>query len=86
MGFLTVPFYGLDKVIPVLNEYSTFKVGKKWKFAIKYVLPIIIIVIWIYGIINLFSDATLFELIVDLIITFVVLGLSVFFTKVNIHQ
>lgn len=49
-------------------------------------LPIIIIVIWIYGIINLFSDATLFELIVDLIITFVVLGLSVFFTKVNIHQ
>ena len=79
-------FYGLDKVIPVLNEYSTFKVGKKWKFAIKYVLPIIIIVIWIYGIINLFSDATLFELIVDLIITFVVLGLSVFFTKVNIHQ
>lgn len=79
-------FYGLDKVIPVLNEYSTFKVGKKWKFTIKYVLPIIIIVIWIYGIINLFSDATLFELIVDLIITFVVLGLSVFFTKVNIHQ
>lgn len=77
-------FYGLDKVMPVLNENSTFHVGKKWKFTIKYVLPIIIIVIWIYGIINLFSDANLFEIIVDLIITFVVLGLSVFFTKFNI--
>ena len=77
-------FYGLDKVVPVLNEFSTFNVGKKWKFTIKYILPIIIIVLWVYGVINLFSDATFFEIIVDLIITFVVLGLSVFFTKVNI--
>jgi NSS family neurotransmitter:Na+ symporter len=77
-------FYGLDKVIPVLNEYSTFNVGKKWKFIIKYVLPIIIIGIWVYGVLNLFSDATFFEITVDLIITFIVLGLSIYFTKVNI--
>ena len=23
-------FYGVEKVIPVLNEFSTFKVGKTW--------------------------------------------------------
>ena len=77
-------FYGLDKIVPVLNEFSTFNVGKKWIFTIKYLLPVIIIVIWIYGVMNLFSDATFFEIIVDLIITFTVLGLSVFLTKVNI--
>lgn len=77
-------FYGLDKVVPVLNKFSTFNVGKKWIFTIKYLLPVIIIVIWIYGVINLFSDATFFEIIVDLIITLAVLALSVFLTKVNI--
>ena len=82
-AIIFVWFYGLDKVIPVLNQFSTFNVGEKWKFTIKYILPVIIIVIWIYGIIELFSDATFFEIMVDLIITFVVLGLSVFFTKVN---
>ena len=77
-------FYGVEKVIPVLNELSTFKVGKKWVFTLKYILPIIIIVIWVYGVIELFSEATLLEVIVDLVITFAVLGLSIFFTKLNL--
>ena len=77
-------FYGVEKVIPVLNELSTFKVGKKWVFTLKYILPIIIIVIWVYGVIELFSEATPLEVIVDLVITFAVLGLSIFFTKLNL--
>ena len=76
-------FWGIEKVIPALNELSTVKVGKTWIFIIKYILPILIIVIWIYGIINLVEDTTLFELIVDIIITLAVVGLSALFTKFN---
>lgn len=67
--------------MPALNEFSTFKVGKKWALIIKYVLPLLLIVIWVFGIVKLFSDATSFELIIDLIITAIVVGLSVLLTK-----
>ncbi|WP_407414596.1 sodium-dependent transporter [Methanobrevibacter sp.] len=76
-------YYGVEKVMPALNKLSKFKVGKKWKFTLKYILPIIIIVIWVYGVVGLFSEADLLEIIVDLVITFGVLGLSIFFTKFN---
>ena len=42
--------YGVDKLLPVLNRYSTIKVGKKWIIVIKYVLPIFLSVMWIVGI------------------------------------
>jgi NSS family neurotransmitter:Na+ symporter len=61
-------FYGVERFLPALNESSTFKVGKTWMFIIKYLLPIVLIVIWVDGIIQLFSNAKPFEIIVDLII------------------
>ena len=76
-------FYGVENVMPALNELSTFKVGKKWTFIIKYVLPILLIVIWIFGIVELFTGETSFELIIDLIITAIIVGLSVLFTKLS---
>lgn len=76
-------FYGVEKVIPTLNELSTIKVGKKWVFIIKYLLPIILIVIWVFGVLELFNNASTFELIVDLIITIIVVGLSILFTKLK---
>ena len=76
-------FYGVEKVIPVLNEFSTFKVGKKWVFILKYLLPILLICVWIFGIVELFYNSNSFEIIVDVIITIVVVGLSVLFTKLG---
>ena len=73
--------YGLDHFIPVLNENGIFKVGKLWKTLIKYVLPIFLIVIWVMGIIKLFSSANAFELIIDIIIVAVVLLLSYVMTR-----
>ena len=49
------------------------KVGKVWKFIIKYLLPIFLIIIWAIGIVNLFGSAESFEIIVDLIIIISVL-------------
>ena len=76
-------FYGVEKVIPYLNEFSTIKMGKKWIFIIKYILPILLIAIWIFGLFGLVENSNLFEIVVDLIITVIVVSLSILFTKIN---
>ena len=63
-------FYGVEKILPILNQNSTIKVGKTWVFIIKYFLPVVLIGMWVIGIIKLFSNASLFEVIIDLIIVF----------------
>ena len=74
-------FYGVEKVMPALNEFSTFKVGKTWVFTLKYMLPILLIIVWVLGLVKLINDANSFKIAVDIIITVIVVGLSVLFTK-----
>jgi NSS family neurotransmitter:Na+ symporter len=76
-------FYGVEKVIPVLNEFSTFKVGKSWVFTLKYLLPILLICVWVLGLVKLFNDANPLKIAVAIIITVIVVGLSVIFTKMK---
>lgn len=76
-------FYGVEKVMPALNEYSTFKVGKTWIFILKYILPILLIVIWIFGVINLVNSENSFKIVVDMIIMIIVVGLSVLLTQIK---
>lgn len=71
--------YGVDHFIPALNENSTFKVGRKWSFIIKYLLPVVLFVVWVIGIVELFATAKTFEIIIDLaIIIAVFVGAAVF--------
>ena len=76
-------FYGVDKIIPALNEHSTFKVGTVWSFIIKYLLPLVLIVMWVIGIFDLFTTASSFEIMVDLIIIIAVVVFSIILTKVK---
>ena len=76
-------FYGIEHILPVLNQYSTFKVGKIWSGIIKYVLPFVLIMMWVIGIIKLFSTAKLFEIIIDLIIVISVMFFAVILTKIK---
>lgn len=76
-------FYGLEHFLPALNESSTFSVGKKWRFIIKYLLPVVLIVMWAIGIIKLFSSAKSFEIMVDLIIIIAVLVFAFLLTKIK---
>ena len=76
-------FYGLEKFLPSLNEYSTFSVGKIWSFIIKYLLPCVLIVMWVVGIINLFSSAKHFEIMIDLIIIAAVTVFGIILTKIK---
>jgi NSS family neurotransmitter:Na+ symporter len=75
-------YYGIEHFLPALNEASTFKVGKTWMFVIKYLLPLVLIVMWAIGIIQLFSSAKTFEIIVDLIIIASVMVSAVVLTKI----
>lgn len=76
-------FYGLDSLIPILNENGLLKVGRTWKTIIKYVLPIFLIIMWIIGIITLFSDAGPFELLIDSILIISVLVVGFVLTKLK---
>ena len=74
-------FYGVEHIIPALNEHSTFKVGKTWTFVIKYLLPVVLIIMWAVGIFQLFTTAKAFEIMVDLVIIIAVLVAAFFFAK-----
>ena len=73
---------GLKRSCP-LNELSNFKVGKTWVFVLKYVLPILIIVVWAFGLVRLLNDANSFKITVGIIILIVVVGFLALFTKLN---
>lgn len=72
---------GIDHLIGVVNNNSRYKVGKLWKINIKYILPIVLLLMWGYGVIELFASISAFELAVDLIIIFGILIVAVIFTK-----
>ncbi len=76
-------FYGVEHFLPALNEASTFKVGKLWTFIIKYLLPLVLIVMWVIGIVKLFATAKTFEIIIDLIIIISVMVVAFVLTKVK---
>ena len=76
-------FYGVEHFLPALNETSTFKVGKTWAFVIKYLLPAVLIIMWAIGIIQLFSSAKSFEIMIDLIIIVAVMVFAVILTKIK---
>ena len=76
-------FYGVEHFLPALNEHSTFKVGKTWTFVIKYLLPVVLIIMWAVGIFQLFTTAKSFEIMIDSIIIVAVLVVAVVLTKLK---
>lgn len=75
--------YGVDRFIHVLNENSTFKVGRIWAFIIRYLLPCVLAFMWVVGIIQLFMSAAAFEIIIDLVIVVSVLVAAFVLTKIE---
>lgn len=79
-------YYNIDEIIPVLNENSAIKVGKKWKFTLKYILPLMLIVMWIIGVVHIIYNADLFKVEIYLLITFLVAIMSIFLTKAHARK
>ena len=79
-------YYDVDEIIPVLNENSAITVGKKWKFTLKYILPLMLIVMWIIGVVHIIYNADPFKVGIYLLITFAVVILSIFLTKAHARK
>lgn len=60
--------YSLDNLIEVLNEKTLFKVGNWWKYCVKYITPIILIILWISGILGFLVESPANELFIGLIL------------------
>ncbi|WP_407375097.1 sodium-dependent transporter [Methanobrevibacter sp.] len=76
-------FYDIDSVLPVLNENGRLKIGKTWKFIIKYFLPLAIAVMWVIGIYQIILNMHSFEFMVDAVIVVLVLIFAILFTKIK---
>ena len=76
-------YLDMGELAALLNKNSAIKVGKKWKFDLKYILPAMLIVMWIIGVGQLIYEVDLFKLGIYILITFIVLALSIFFTMSN---
>ena len=70
-----------EKLIDFLNSKSkTLKLGKWWIFIVKYVLPIVVTIIWIGGMVDVISNGTFEQLVFTLISAAVLLIATLIFT------
>lgn len=60
--------YDIRELLPVLNKYSSINVGSLWVNTIKYVLPIFLSILWIFGIKNLLDNQTPNDMVIEIII------------------
>lgn len=73
--------YGIDHLVAILNKNSHFKVGRLWIVIIKYILPIALMIIWVWGISSLLFSLEPLEAIVGVILVIGVLAGAAFLTK-----
>ena len=70
-----------EKLIDFLNSKSkTLKLGKWWLLIVKYVLPIVVTIIWIGGMVDVISNGTFEQLVFTLISAAVLLIATLIFT------
>ena len=76
--------FDIKSLIPILNENSTFKVGKTWVVLIKYILPVLIVIMWLMGVYNVLLNAESIVLYIYLIITMFIIILSGILYKIKV--
>ncbi len=70
-----------ERLIEFLNARSkTIKIGKWWIAIVKYILPIVISVIWIGGLMEIMRNGTFEQLIVTVILAAILLVSCLIFT------
>ena len=65
--------YDLDELLPILNKHSKIKVGEKWIKSIKYVMPVFLSILWIFGIVNLMQTENFSEMIIQAVILLLII-------------
>lgn len=57
--------YKIDDLIEVLNRNTLFKIRSWWKYIIKYLLPILLAVLWINSIIDTIKYSDIMSLVIE---------------------
>lgn len=71
-----------EELIPSLNKYSkTIKLGKWWLYIVKFILPLVISIVWLGGVYDIIKTGSFSELIVFAGLTVILLVLTAVFTK-----
>lgn len=74
--------YNVDKFLPGINKNATFlRLGTFWKALVKYVLPIILFVIWVKGLYGVFADNDIVTMSVEVVLFILLLVLPAILTK-----
>lgn len=74
--------YGLDKLLDGLNKNAKFfKLGTTWMFVVKYIIPILLIILWISGIYNLIQVSDTFSIVIQSILVAALVLIPLVFTK-----
>lgn len=74
-------YFGLRKLLPELNYEAHFKVGSTWIFILKIVLPIVLVLMWIIGILNLITTETMTTLSIEIVISAIIIIVPIILTK-----
>ena len=70
-----------EKLIDFLNARSkTIKLGKWWLVIVKYILPIVISIIWIGGMIDVINSSTIHQLNFTIVVAIILLAATLIFT------
>lgn len=74
--------YGLDKLLDGINKNTEkLKLGTIWMFLVKYILPIILGIMWITGMLSLIESGDTFSLTVQFILILALIVIPAIFTK-----
>lgn len=74
--------FSCEELIPTLNARSrTIKLGNWWVYIVKYILPLVIAIVWIGGVLDIINTGSMSELIVFAVLTIILLALTFIFTK-----
>ena len=72
---------GADKLSEFLNKHSKFQVGKKWMFIVKYIIPVVIIFLWINGVYNLVLTNTPIDWVIEVFFIILLIAVPAILTK-----
>ena len=78
-------YYKIDDLLNVLNNNSKLNIGKFWKNIIKYVIPIILFIVWITGLYNLFASGNINYIIIQLILALIIIIVPIILTILPEH-
>ncbi|WP_407414117.1 sodium-dependent transporter [Methanobrevibacter sp.] len=74
-------YIDMDSLMSLLNKNSKFKVDTPWIYIIKYILPVCLLFMWIWGVFDLIGGTDMFELAVFAVLTVVILVTSRILSK-----